>query len=658
MGKVVEEEKFKPVFYGNYLLLDRINVGGMAEVFRAKSRGLAGVERLVAIKRILPHLARDPEFTTMFIDEARIAIHLRHSNIAQIYELDKVGDSLYIAMEYIHGRDLRALINRMRYLGRKIPLGLIAHIIIKVCEGLDYAHRKRDDIGMRDLHIVHRDVSPQNVILSSEGEVKIIDFGIAKATAKENHTRAGILKGKFGYMAPEQVIGHEIDHRADIFCTGILTYELLTRERLFAGSNELSTLRRIRQLEITPPTTLNTDVPRVFEDTVLRALSLRPEDRYSYASELEEDLVKAMQSCGEDIYSSRQLRNFVDEVFGWDLREDQQRLEFLLKRAAELQQESIADALVNIEGVSGEVDESTESEIAAVSARFQDERTNPTYSGKNQALNSHNLTTGNEVASSPFADRRYAPQNTPQFQAGFVDLSRVESSGDQNDLYERANADRGIQDLGIVRDKADWLSERVVNEVNASLRPSVLKSDGPLRHPSREDWSKISHAPESRSDTMGVNGSIMANNSSLVDGRKISMPSGSADNIAGVNKWQSGEFLVQSVSTKQTSQFSESRNSRRIRRKRKRIGLWSFVGGMLLGLLLLLLFYFLFISPMVTRTSAREHKDLSAKNTVVLESRYISARKDMYLIFRQMLGEETVVSVSRNSVSDRKNKFQ
>lgn len=243
-GKLVVDTHFQPMRFGSYLLLDRINVGGMAEVFRAKSYGMAGVERLVAIKRILPHLAQDPDFTNMFIDEARIAIHLRHSNIAQIYELNEIGQSLFIAMEYVQGRDLRALINRMRFLSQPIPLPLVVYIISKVCEGLDYAHRKCDDLSRRELHIVHRDVSPQNVILSYEGEVKIIDFGIAKASAKRTHTQAGILKGKFGYMAPEQVMGQDIDRRTDIFCTGILTYELLTRERLFAGSNELSTDRK------------------------------------------------------------------------------------------------------------------------------------------------------------------------------------------------------------------------------------------------------------------------------------------------------------------------------------------------------------------------------------------------------------------------------
>jgi serine/threonine protein kinase len=243
------------------LLLDRLNVGGMAEVFRAKVTSLEGVERLVAIKRILPHLARDPEFTNMFIDEARIAVTLHHANIAQVYELGRVGESLFIAMEYVHGRDIRSLINRARHVKKRLAIPLVTHVVSKVCEGLDYAHRRKD-LSQRDLNIVHRDISPQNIILSYEGEVKIIDFGIAKAASKRSHTEAGILKGKFGYMAPEQVMGEAIDRRADIFCAGILLYEMLTSERLFVGSNELSTLQKIRHVEIVPPHLSQPQYPR------------------------------------------------------------------------------------------------------------------------------------------------------------------------------------------------------------------------------------------------------------------------------------------------------------------------------------------------------------------------------------------------------------
>ena len=203
----------KPIPFGKYDLLERINVGGMAEVFRAKAYGVEGFERLVAVKRILPNIAEDNEFITMFVDEAKIAVQLNHANIAQIFDLGVVDGAYFIALEHVHGRDLRAIFERCRQGGSPMPVAQACFIVMKMCEGLDYAHNKRD-AGGRDMNLVHRDVSPQNIIVSYEGEVKLIDFGIAKAASKANKTQAGILKGKFGYMSPEQVRGLDIDHRS------------------------------------------------------------------------------------------------------------------------------------------------------------------------------------------------------------------------------------------------------------------------------------------------------------------------------------------------------------------------------------------------------------------------------------------------------------
>jgi serine/threonine protein kinase len=244
----------KPIPFGKYYLLERINVGGMAEVFKAKTFGVEGFERIVAVKRILPNIAEDEEFITMFIDEAKISVQLTHANIAQIYELGAINNSYFIAMEYIPGKDMRAIFERCRKKGEPAPIPLSCYVVSKLCEGLDYAHRKKDGMG-RDMNIVHRDVSPQNVLISYEGEVKVIDFGIAKAAGKATKTQAGILKGKFGYMSPEQVRGLPIDRRSDIFSTGIVLYELLTNERLFHGESDFSTLEKVRNVEILPPST-------------------------------------------------------------------------------------------------------------------------------------------------------------------------------------------------------------------------------------------------------------------------------------------------------------------------------------------------------------------------------------------------------------------
>src|SRR6185295_16291883 len=203
----------KPLQFGKYYLLDRINVGGMAEVFKAKAFGVEGFERLVAVKRILPNIAEDEEFITMFIDEAKIAVQLQHANIAQIFDLGKVDDSYFIALEYVHGKDARAIFDRARQLGQITPVSQACFVIMKVCEGLDYAHNKRDAAG-QELNLVHRDVSPQNVIASYEGEIKLIDFGIVKAEGRATRTLAGLVKGKFAYMSPEQLRGLPVDRRS------------------------------------------------------------------------------------------------------------------------------------------------------------------------------------------------------------------------------------------------------------------------------------------------------------------------------------------------------------------------------------------------------------------------------------------------------------
>ncbi|MET0284534.1 MAG: serine/threonine-protein kinase, partial [Polyangiales bacterium] len=201
--------RFKPIPFGKYYLLDRVNTGGMAEVYRAKAFGVEGFERIVAVKRILPSIAVDTDFIKMFIDEAKLAVQLNHANIAQIFDLGKVDGNYYIALEYVHGKDLRAVFDRQVAEDRTLPIDLCCYAMMKICEGLDYAHRKRDTAG-RALELVHRDVSPQNMMISFDGDVKLIDFGIAKAANNSVQTRTGILKGKFGYLSPEQVRGERV----------------------------------------------------------------------------------------------------------------------------------------------------------------------------------------------------------------------------------------------------------------------------------------------------------------------------------------------------------------------------------------------------------------------------------------------------------------
>ncbi|HSD91083.1 MAG TPA: protein kinase [Kofleriaceae bacterium] len=315
----------QPVPFGKYLLLDRISVGGMAEVFKAKSYGVEGFEKIIAIKRILPTMGEDRDFIKMFIDEAKIAGQLAHANICQIFELGRIDGSHFIAMEYIWGKDLLQIQNRLRKNKQPMPIPMACFAIAKVLEGLDYAHRKRDPLG-RPLEIVHRDCSPQNVLVSYEGEVKVIDFGIAKATSRNSRTMAGVLKGKFGYMSPEQVRGLPLDRRSDIFAIGTMLYECLTGERLFQGETDFSTLEKVRNVDIQSPRAINPAIPEAIERIILKALAKDVDDRYQWCSEMLADL-QAFLMSQDVVFTAKSLSSWLKEVFQTEIDRERQLLE-------------------------------------------------------------------------------------------------------------------------------------------------------------------------------------------------------------------------------------------------------------------------------------------------------------------------------------------
>jgi len=321
-----------PIRFGKYLLLERINVGGMAEVFKAKAFGVQGFERLLAIKRILPNMAEDDEFINMFVDEARIAVQLSHSNVVQIYELGKFNESYYIAMEYILGRDLRQIFDRFRKAERTFPIPAAAFVASKICDGLDYAHRKNDPTGA-PLNLIHRDVSPQNILVSYEGAVKITDFGIAKAEDRASKTQAGVLKGKFGYMSPEQVRGMDIDRRSDIFALGILLYEMVTGERLFLGESDFSTLEKVRAAEVPSPTEYNSEIPEELERILLKTLARDRDERYQWASELHDDLQRFL-IVDHTIYNAKNLSALLREEYQEDIEEEMRKAEDFMRIGA------------------------------------------------------------------------------------------------------------------------------------------------------------------------------------------------------------------------------------------------------------------------------------------------------------------------------------
>ncbi len=290
--------------FGQYTLLERIAVGGMAEVWKARMRGLEGFQKTVAIKKILPHMTHNAEFVSMFIDEAKLAAQLSHPNIIHIYELGKIANDYFIAMEYVEGRDLRTIGNLARQKRMPIPIGLSLLIAHHVAGALEHAHRKSDFEG-RALGLVHRDVSPQNVLISRDGDIKLCDFGIAKAVTQAGQTQIGALKGKLQYMSPEQAWGRPVDARSDIFSLGTLLFEMLTGERLFAGDSEISVLEAVREGRVRSPRDLDPSISVEIDAIARQALAHDPADRFQTAGEME-------QRLGAVLYEQRPTLSHTD----------------------------------------------------------------------------------------------------------------------------------------------------------------------------------------------------------------------------------------------------------------------------------------------------------------------------------------------------------
>lgn len=285
-----------PSKIGRHQVVGYIATGGMAELFLGKEP----TGRPVVIKRILPHLARQTTFVSMFIDEARIGSRAKHPNLVEVYELGQVGIDLFLVMEYLVGENLAGLVRRLTKRGERISYGLCAYIIAEVCDGLHFAHELVDDETGEPLELVHRDVSPQNVFVTYGGDVKLLDFGVATASQRLTQTASGEVKGKYAYMSPEQCRGEPLDRRSDIFSLGTVLYELTTLRRLFKRPNELQVMRAITEEPIPRPTGELPDYPPALEAICVRALARDPDERYSTAAEMREDLLKAIQTLGSD----------------------------------------------------------------------------------------------------------------------------------------------------------------------------------------------------------------------------------------------------------------------------------------------------------------------------------------------------------------------
>lgn len=307
------------------MLLEKLATGGMAEVFLARGTGAGGIGKFFAIKRILPQYADSPEFIEMFKDEAKIAINLNHSNIVSIHEFGVEKGQFFLVMDYVEGRNLRQILNKMKKSALQFSVDQIVYIIKEVAAGLDHAHRCIDGGTGRPLNITHRDMSPQNVMTSFEGEVKIVDFGIAKAESQIETTRAGTLKGKFGYMSPEQAEGQAVDLRTDIFSLGIVLWELLANDRLFVANNEINTLRKIRDCQIPSLRKINPNIHAELERIVQKALARDRNLRYQTGAALHRDLNRFLNRQYPD-FSPQDFAVFIKSVFADEILSLRKRL--------------------------------------------------------------------------------------------------------------------------------------------------------------------------------------------------------------------------------------------------------------------------------------------------------------------------------------------
>jgi serine/threonine protein kinase len=303
--------------FGKYQILERIATGGMAEIYKAKLEGIGGFQRTFAIKRILPNLSQNGDYIAMLVDEAKVAGLLSHANIVQILDLGQVDGIWYIAMEYVDGKDLGGVLRRAREKGLTLPVPHTVFIAIELLKGLEYAHERQVMRGGRPvaLNIIHRDVSPPNILLSIQGEVKLTDFGIARASLKAMETVSGIVKGRFDYMSPEQAAGaKDLDQRSDLFSVGVVLYEMLTGAHPFRTDNEIGTIERVRTGKYTPVSQINPEVPFTLETIVDRTLQVNRDDRYPSATALKEALDKFFHDAGF-IFTHATLASYVKGLF-------------------------------------------------------------------------------------------------------------------------------------------------------------------------------------------------------------------------------------------------------------------------------------------------------------------------------------------------------
>jgi serine/threonine-protein kinase len=298
---------------GSYQLIARLGAGGMAEVYLARRDGPAGFTKYLAIKRMRPELTQHQEFVDLFAEEAKTASLLSHPNICQVHEFNASGDELYMVMEYLEGIAVSSLLIRALRRSRSLPLPIVAGIIEQACDGIHYAHEVRDEAG-GELQIVHRDISPPNLLITTSGSVKLLDFGISKSRQSVVRTMTGQIRGKFAYMSPEQLRSRPLDRRSDIFSLGIVTHELVTGKRLFRRPTRLQTYHAITSEPIPAPAELRPDLPPELDAVIRRALGREPDERFATARDMSDALRRALERSGGPA-TAKEIGDFIGEHF-------------------------------------------------------------------------------------------------------------------------------------------------------------------------------------------------------------------------------------------------------------------------------------------------------------------------------------------------------
>ncbi|MBZ0232962.1 MAG: serine/threonine protein kinase, partial [Deltaproteobacteria bacterium] len=344
-----------PIPFGRYTLIERLAVGGMAELFLGTAPGEHGFQRQVVIKRLLPNLAREPVYTAMFIDEAKLTAKLSHPKIAQTYELGRVGTELFIAMEFVDGLDVLAMLRELAWQRRRMPTELAVWVTHEVLDALDFAHNLKDEQG-NSLGIVHRDISPSNVLLSRRGDVKLVDFGIARAVGPGRHhrTKSGTLKGKYGYMSPEQVIEQPVDARSDLFSAGVVLAEMLCGRRLFAATAEIDVLLMVRDAKLSRLDQYGGHIPGSLDAILRKALSKDPADRHASAADMRDALQDWLFEERRRV-TPKQLGELVETLYesAWKRRRESMAQAAAEQASAAVAAEQAVSAGLGADGIPG-----------------------------------------------------------------------------------------------------------------------------------------------------------------------------------------------------------------------------------------------------------------------------------------------------------------